>query len=92
MLARGQALAGFPAVNVSPERTVASQPFPVFLICDAEDTTLPCRHAERIYAAAIGPKSLWIVPQAYHTAALGYQPNEFKRRVLYFFADPAATP
>jgi dienelactone hydrolase len=92
MLARGQALAGFPAVNVSPERAVASRPFPVFLICDAEDTTLPCRHAERIYAAATGPKSLWIVPQAYHTAALGYQPNEFKRRVLHFFADPAATP
>jgi len=89
MLARGQALAGFPAVNVSPERAVAHQPFPVFLICDAEDTTLPCRHAERIYAAATGPKSLWIVPQAYHTAALGYQPNEFKRRVLHFFADPA---
>jgi pimeloyl-ACP methyl ester carboxylesterase len=92
MLARGQALAGFPAANVSPERAVASRPFPVFLICDAEDTTLPCRHAERIYAAAIGPKSLWIVPQAYHTAALGYQPNEFRRRVLHFFADPAATP
>lgn len=78
MLARGQALAGFPAANVCPERAVASRPFPVFLICDAEDTTLPCRHAERIYAAAIGPKSLWIVPQAYHTAAFGYHVNEFK--------------
>jgi len=52
-----------PAASVSPERAVASRPFPVFLFCDAEDTTLPCRHAERIYAAAIGPKSLWIVPQ-----------------------------
>ena len=92
MLARGQALAGFPAANLSPERAAASRRFPVFLICDAEDTTLPCRHAERIYAAATGPKSLWVVPQAYHTAALGYQPNEFKRRVLQFFADPTATP
>lgn len=92
MLARGQALAGFPSADVSPEKAVASRAFPVFLICDQEDKTLPCRHAERIYAAASGPKSLWVVPQACHTAALGYEPNEFKRRVLHFFADPAATP
>lgn len=90
MLARGQALAGFPCVDVAPETAVALRPFPVLLICDAQDTTLPCRHAERIYAAATGLKSLWVVPGAYHTAALGYQPNEFKRRVLSFFADPAA--
>lgn len=92
MRARGQALAGFPSADVSPEKAVASRAFPVFLICDQKDKTLPCRHAERIYAAASGPKSLWVVPQAYHTAALGYEPNEFKRRVLHFFADPAATP
>jgi uncharacterized protein len=91
MLARGQSLAGFPAAGVSPERAVAARAFPVLLICDETDTTLPCRHAERIYAAATGPKSFWKVPHAYHTAALGYEPEEFKRRVLQFFADPAAT-
>jgi len=92
LLARGQSLAGFPAAEVSPEHAVALRAFPVFLICDATDTTLPCRHAERIYAAARGPKSLWVVPRAYHTAALGYEPQEFKRRVLNFFADPSAVP
>jgi uncharacterized protein len=91
MLARGQWLAGFPAAGVSPEGAVASRAFPVLLICDETDTTLPCRHAERIYAAAKGPKSLWKVPRACHTAALGYEPEEFKRRVLQFFADPAST-
>ncbi|HXR33477.1 MAG TPA: alpha/beta hydrolase [Verrucomicrobiae bacterium] len=91
MLHRGQSLAGFPAANVSPELAVASRAFPVFLICDTADTTLPCRHAERIYKAARGPKSLWEVPRAFHTAALAYQPQEFHRRVLPFFADPAST-
>lgn len=91
MLARGQALAGFPAADVSPEQAVAARAFPVFLICDEADTVLPCRHAERIYAAARGPKTLWEVPQAYHTAAYGYQPEEFRRRVLRFFADPAGS-
>ncbi|MGA3176561.1 MAG: alpha/beta fold hydrolase [Candidatus Acidiferrum sp.] len=92
MLHRGQSLAGFPAANVSPELAVALRPFPVLLICDTADTTLPCRHAERIFRAARGPKSLWEVPRAFHTAALGYQPEEFCRRVLQFFADPTTAP
>jgi uncharacterized protein len=86
MLARGESLAGLPAAEVSPVRAVAARPFPVLLICDGADTTLPCRHAERIYRAASGPKSLWIVSRASHTAALGYDPAGFKRRVLEFFA------
>jgi uncharacterized protein len=92
MLARGQSLAGLPAAEVSPEHSVAARAFPVLLICDTADTTLPCRHAEKIYAAARGPKSLWVVPRAFHTAAYGYQPEEFRRRVLQFFANPSEPP
>jgi hypothetical protein len=40
------------------------------------------------HAAASGPKLLWIVPRAFHTAALGFEPAQFKRRVLGFFANP----
>jgi pimeloyl-ACP methyl ester carboxylesterase len=86
MLYRGESLAGFPAAAVSPEKAVAARAFPVFLICDAEDVALPCRHTKLIYDAAIGPRQMWIVPRAYHTAALGYEPVEFPRRVLDFFA------
>ena len=56
-------------------------------ICDEQDVALPCRHSEMIYAAARGPKQLWVVPRAFHTAALGFQPEEFRRRVLSFFAE-----
>lgn len=91
MLYRGQSIAGFPAVEVAPEKSVAARAFPVLLICDTADVVLPCRHAERIYAAARGPKELWVVPGAFHTAALGYQPEEFRRRVLAFFAGVAAS-
>jgi hypothetical protein len=62
---------------------------PVVLICDEKDEALPCRHTQRIYAAARGPKQLWEVPGAFHTAALGFQPVEFQRRVLDFFANVA---
>lgn len=88
---RGEKLAGFPADGVSPEKAVAERAFPVLLICDAQDDALPCRHTERIYAAARGPKSLWVVPGAYHTAALGFFPEEFRRRVLAFYAHPEAS-
>ena len=91
MLYRGESLAGFPAAEVSPEKAVASRAFPVFLICDAEDVALPCRHSKRIYDAALGPKQMWIVPRAFHTAALGYEPVEFRRRVLDFFAQYGGT-
>jgi alpha-beta hydrolase superfamily lysophospholipase len=90
LVSRGESLAGFSASGISPEKAVAERPFPVLLICDANDVALPCRHAQRIYAAALGPKSLWVVPGAFHTKALGFQPDEFRRRVLQFFANPAA--
>ncbi len=86
LVLHGQRLAGFPADGVSPEKAVAARAFPVLLICDAQDDALPCRHTQRIYAHARGPKSLWEVPGAFHTAALGFAPEEFRRRVLGFFA------
>ncbi len=85
LIYRGESLAGFSAAGVSPEKAAASRAFPVLLICDADDVALPCRHTQRIYDAAIGPKQMWVAPGAFHTAALGYQPEEFRRRVLDFF-------
>jgi uncharacterized protein len=92
LLYRDEKLAGFPVAEVSPVKSVAARAFPVLLICDQEDVALPCRHSEMIYAAARGPRQLWVVPRAFHTAALGFQPEEFRRRVLAFFAVAAATP
>jgi len=92
LLYRDQKLAGFPVAEVSPVKAVASRAFPVLLICDEKDVALPCRHSEMIYAAARGPKQLWVVPGAFHTAAYGSEPQEFRRRVLSFFAAAAANP
>jgi len=90
LLYRGEKLTGLPVDEVSPVKAVATRPFPVLLICDEKDEALPCRHTERIYAAASGPKEFWEVPGAFHTAALGFQPAEFQRRVLDFYANVAA--
>jgi uncharacterized protein len=86
LLYRGKKAAGFPLGQISPMKAVGARAFPVLLICDEKDEALPCRHSQMIYTAARGPKDLWMVPGAFHTAALGFQPEEFKRRVLTFFA------
>ena len=90
LLYRDEKLAGFPVAEVSPQKSVAARPFPVLLICDEKDVALPCRHAQMIYDAARGPKQLWVVPGAFHTAAYGFAPEEFRRRVLAFFATYSA--
>ena len=90
LLYRGEKLTGIPLEEVSPVKAVAARSFPVLLICDEKDEALPCRHTQMIYDAARGPKQLWKVPGAYHSAALGFQPEEFKRRVLSFFVEYAA--
>ena len=92
LLYRGEKLAGFPVAEVSPVKAAASRAFPVLLICDEKDEALPCRHSEMIYAAAPGPKQLWVVPGAFHTAAYGFFPEEFRRRVLAFFAENSRVP
>jgi pimeloyl-ACP methyl ester carboxylesterase len=80
---------GFRFDDVSPERAVAARPFAVFLICGESDRRIPCRHAKRIFKSAMGPKSLWRVPGAGHSEALGRAPDEFGRRVLEFFREAA---
>ena len=85
LLYRGEKLTGLPLAEISPMKAVASRAFPVLLICDENDEALPCRHTQMIYNAARGPKQLWVVPGAYHTAALGFHPEEFRRCVLSFF-------
>lgn len=77
-------LGGFSPDGVSPEKAVAARAFPVLLICGTRDRTIPCRHAERIYRAALGPKQLWIVKGAGHAAALDTAPAEYEERVVRF--------
>lgn len=82
---------GFKVDDVSPENAVAERAFPVLLICGTRDHRIPCRHAERIYKTARGPKELWIVKGAKHASALGYAPVEYERRVIDFFGTASAT-
>src|SRR5260370_40713336 len=60
---------GFKPEDASPEKAGAERPFTVLLISAARHHRIPCRHAERIYKAARGPKELWVVPCGEHASA-----------------------
>ena len=83
---------GFDPQDVSPEKAVTERPFPILLICGTRDHRIPCRHSERIYNAARGPKELWIVDGAGHAAAFGHAHAEYERRVIALFTQAARTP
>jgi alpha-beta hydrolase superfamily lysophospholipase len=84
-LASVQKGGGFDPSDVSPEKAVQTRPFAVLLICGTSDHRIPCRHAERIYKSAAGPKEVWIMKGAGHAAALGRSPAEYEARVAKLF-------
>jgi uncharacterized protein len=71
--------------QVSPEEAIARTKVPVFLIHGKVDRNIPARHAELIFARNPGI-SVWQVPGADHCGAMGTAPDEFRDRVLDWFA------
>jgi hypothetical protein len=82
---------GFKPDDVFLEKAAALRPFPVLLVCGTRDHTIPCRHAQRIYEAARGPKELWIVEGAQHASALGHSPLDYERQVISFLENVPVT-
>lgn len=58
---------------------------PILLIHGLRDDNVPPEHS-RILAAADPGARLWLVKDAGHTSASSAAPEEFRRRVLEFFA------
>ena len=57
----------------------------LFIISGTLDPRIPAEDAEAIYAAAAGPKELWIIPGAVHAGGYVLSPGEHADRVLAFF-------
>ena len=65
---------------------------PLMVINGADDPLVPPADAHQIFAAATGPKELWIVPKAGHAAALAVDPDQYARRVKAFLAQDSGAP
>jgi uncharacterized protein len=66
-------------------------PLPVLILHGDQDRTVPAHHGERLYAAALEPKQLWIVPGVGHIQTMG-SPAQRDRLVAYLRETLAAPP
>ena len=72
--------------QVSPIRSIARASSPILLIHGLDDFRTPAYNSEKL-ASANPQNSLWLVPNALHTGAAAAEPDEFRRRVLGWFAE-----
>src|SRR5579871_858387 len=73
--------------DASPQQAVASSTVPVLLIHGLEDRNIPPYHSDLIEARNPVSVFVWKVPGAVHTGAFKVAPQEFRRRVLGWFAE-----
>ncbi|MBO0910828.1 MAG: alpha/beta fold hydrolase [Acidobacteria bacterium] len=71
--------------SASPEDAVARTRVPVMLIHGQADRNIPVRHSRRIWLRNPAVV-LWEVPGAGHCGALSVRPQEFKSRLLGWYA------
>jgi hypothetical protein len=72
--------------EVSPLRSIAQTRTPILLIHGMKDIRTPPSHSQAL-ASANPSASLWLVPNAEHMGAAIVQPDEFRQRVLGWFAE-----
>jgi fermentation-respiration switch protein FrsA (DUF1100 family) len=71
--------------EVSPVRSIARTPTPILLIHGLNDVRTPPTHSRQLAAANPGT-SLWLVPNTGHISASIVEPDQFRERVLSWFA------
>jgi dipeptidyl aminopeptidase/acylaminoacyl peptidase len=72
--------------NISPVTEIARlSPIPVLIIAGEGDTFIPADNGRRLFAAAQGPKELWVIPGADHGGTLAAAGSAYEKRVGEFF-------
>jgi fermentation-respiration switch protein FrsA (DUF1100 family) len=84
--------------DLKPADRIALLRCPVLIIGGTVDQHTTVADTQRLYAAALQPKDLWLIPNAAHVDYLRASGEEYRRRVLAFFDHalriqrPADTP
>jgi len=76
--------AGIPIADLAPLHRLKAVTTPVFVITGAEDRHTTLADSEAMFAAAAGPKEMWVIPGAVHQDFSAYAPAEYQARVLAF--------
>ncbi len=72
----------FPSVRKALRRI---GPKPLLFIHGERDSYIPIEQTQLLYEAASEPKYLWTVPGARHNQGVVQQPQEYARRLVWFF-------
>lgn len=57
---------------------------PLLLIHGSDDRIVPYRHAQLLFAAAHGPKTLWTVPGGHHLDTFVHRPEPWRDRLIEY--------
>lgn len=72
--------------RLSPIRALAHYPGPVLIMGGNEDPYTPPAETRAMFAAAPGPKALWLAPGSDHAALAGIATPDYRRTVAAFLA------
>lgn len=82
----GSLIVGASVSEIEPQREVNGLlPRPVFFLHGKNDKLIPPEHSQRLHTLYSGPKELWLVPDAWHTASHSTHRVEFEEKVTAFF-------
>jgi fermentation-respiration switch protein FrsA (DUF1100 family) len=77
---------GVAADAIAPIEGIRRVRAPLLLVAGDRDRHTPLAESERLFAAAEGPKEMWILHRAAHVDFHAFAPVEYERRVLEFLA------
>ena len=75
-----------PLAQLRPIQRIADLHCPVFIISGAIDQNTTLAETERIFAAAVQPKQLWIVNGASHVDLYAFGPKVYEQKVAAFLS------
>ncbi len=78
--------------RLSPLQALRRYRGPVLVIGGGEDRSTPPAETRMLFAAAPGPKSLWIEPRVGHSAATVLRSESYRRRLLGFLREHIGSP
>lgn len=87
LLAQIEPRLGVSRTGLRPVDRMGDVGCPVLIASGTEDPHTPPSEAERLFAAAVQPKELWLVEGAAHVDLHRAAPAEYERRVLRFLDD-----
>jgi fermentation-respiration switch protein FrsA (DUF1100 family) len=77
--------------DLEPIRSIGKLGAPVLVVAGSKDEHTTLAESRELFAAAVAPKSLWVVKGAGHQDFLAYDPEGYESHVLPFLTDALLT-